>query len=351
MYLLRPWIAALLVIVSGCTLDQYATNLSEVVRWQALLDRHDYFGLRDAIDASNSTRPEKRYFHAIVSSAFNNPTAASELQAVIADPELRRYRGKSRDFLSGVFARVGEYKNAADALAAIVREDQSNVDPADFGDYQTTAALFDSLKEFPAPLRTSNTSTLRLDLDARGMIQNPATINGQSVRFSFDTGANFSVCSEAAAASLHLRRTQALASVGTVNDKKVDATFALADQLTIGDAAVANVLFLVLPDSALEIAGVDGLIGLPVAYGFPRVLVTYAGGACPRVRQQQRANLAFDGLNTFDGGRVPPRATRILRRLGRITHRPLPIIPCTIHQSHAVFRSAGAAKHRSRWWF
>ncbi len=98
----------------------------------------------------------------------------------------------------------------------------------------------------------------------------PASINGQSATYFFDTGAAFSVVSESEAKRLKLTMNGATSTSHTMTS---DASFhmAVAKEVRIGKTVFRNVSFGVLPDSQEPFSklppGRRGIIGIPLIVG------------------------------------------------------------------------------------
>ena len=77
----------------------------------------------------------------------------------------------------------------------------------------------------------------------------PLTINGKECAYAFDTGANFSVMSEAEASRLGLDVHQVGTRIGDSSGGQIGRRVAIVENFVVGGLHLKNVAFAVLPDS------------------------------------------------------------------------------------------------------
>jgi predicted aspartyl protease len=121
---------------------------------------------------------------------------------------------------------------------------------------------------------TRRPDTFACDVSATGVRLN-GSVNGQPVSWLFDTGANFSLISDAEAARLGMTIDQATGRAGDLAGGSVAVRTATAERLTIGSSDMRRVTFLVT--SATEMPwkelppGKQGILGVPIATALERI--------------------------------------------------------------------------------
>lgn len=142
--------------------------------------------------------------------------------------------------------------------------------------------------------------------DKVGLVRASVEVNAKRVDAVLDTGANLSVASRSAADRLGLVMLEGEGSIGSATMAAVGARIGIAQHLTVADADLANVPFLVLDDSALTfpVPGgytIDAIIGFPVFKALGRISFSREGtfgwepsGAAPATQ-----NLFADGNDLF----------------------------------------------------
>lgn len=93
-------------------------------------------------------------------------------------------------------------------------------------------------------------ATFACDVSSAGLRLN-GSANGQSVSWLLDTGANFSVISDAEAVRLGMRINETSGRAGDLAGGSVAARTATAERLTIGSTEMRGVTFLVTPASEM----------------------------------------------------------------------------------------------------
>src|SRR4029078_8069324 len=107
-----------------------------------------------------------------------------------------------------------------------------------------------------------------LTRDRANLMNIPVGEAGKEERFVFDTRANLSTIGETLARELGVRIIDRQILVGTATGARATSRLAIAPELRIGAATARNVVFLVLPDSALKFPQIGyeirGIVGHPV---------------------------------------------------------------------------------------
>ena len=195
--------------------------------------------------------------------AFGEPGADAALQRWLtghpqaSDEEKRRgWRQLCKDYSVSTL-----YRQAAPACAA---------EKANGGDGGSgiPAALLDA-----APVRAAGSARVRLVWNPIGSQDTDVTVNGVTLPWLVDTGAEISVVAQSEAERIGVRPVKGVFEVGTTT-APVNGQIGMIDRLQIGSATVENVPVLVLPDAQLTIGGltkIRAILGLQVLRAFHRV--------------------------------------------------------------------------------
>jgi Aspartyl protease len=202
---------------------------------KSLLDGRRWFELRDSV----ATRKTPVFYQGVVACAFNDlHQCKGKLGAVIKSQPRSDEAIEAHRRLASYYLIHGEYRKARDHVNAVlaIRADDS--------DALSIQPLLAAFSEFPDQ-RIAGRRPTTLQLQEGGL---PFSINGVQATYWFDTGANFSVLSEAEAKRFGLQ-VRSVGPKGRVSTgAEVGFRIAVADRLSFGGIVVRNVEFLVFPD-------------------------------------------------------------------------------------------------------
>ncbi|MBL9200726.1 MAG: aspartyl protease family protein [Opitutaceae bacterium] len=264
---------------------------------QATYDAHDWFALRAAVDERSPS-----FFRGAIAVAFHDQeNARRHLEVAIAAAPASDQAWEAQNLLVSLAFRAGAHRDAFARLDAMLRQR-----PADAG-VANALPLAAALAASPdqAVLRRTG---VRLDPSGtRGGHFLPIAINGKPARYVLDTGANFSVMTESEARRCGLTVRDAATKIANVGGTAIGLRAAVADEVTLGDARLAHVAFLVFRDDQQpfdEMAPAErGAIGLPVLLAL-QTLRLHRDGAIDLGFPSASAdatptppNLAFDNLH------------------------------------------------------
>jgi len=237
---------------------------------------HDFFDLKAMVAADPSRDSEqKRFYTAAVLSAFNQPAAANKLiDALLANnidtalmPFLLQMRMEND-------RRLADYAGALDTERTLIDLYERKGDPR-LGDAQNTAKLLSALSDVaPQKAARSGDSHIILAQDGKLGYCIPVTV-GVDPCYTLDSGANYSTLMRSEAERLKLKIIPVGMQVTGSHGTPVSADVAVAPSLLLGNVQYDNVVFLVLPDSALSFADftIPGILGYPVFAGMGAVTV------------------------------------------------------------------------------
>jgi predicted aspartyl protease len=287
-----------LLAMASC-LTLVAGDLSQLRR---LEEKHRMFDVRAALGPPSGDALETQLYRAIAASRFGSEREAVEqLRSYLAEkrpPDLER---KAREELSNALTRLGEYRKAADELATAFGRG------SEIGDVENVRVLLESLSDVPPPaVEWGTLAPVQATRDALGLWEVPVEVNSKTGAWIFDTGANFSTVTESEARRLGLEIREVKAYARGFTQNKNSTRLAVAGEVRLGAARVRNVVFLVLPDQALNIPQakfqINGIVGMPVMRTLGSVELSAAGvltmdrGPGPK---NAEPNVFFDGLNAI----------------------------------------------------
>jgi gag-polyprotein putative aspartyl protease/Aspartyl protease len=348
---MRAFIVAIaLCLVQPSTFSQGLDN-----SLKTLYEGHRWFALRDATAAGD----EQAFYHAAVEAAFDEiDSAKRDLGKVIVQSPHSTDAYEAHELLTTMFFRHGLYREALEQLRAM-----SNERP-DAKDVQNEMGLFTVLGKVDQSTIHLRPSTLRMRYQDGNPVYLPTEINGEKALYAFDTGANFSVISEAEASRFGMAVSSVDTSIGDSSGNHLGIRVAVAKSLNIGGLQLRNVAFVVLPDTQPPFNGLverkRGLLGIPVLLAMGTFSWSKDGafslGLSSERFHLQTANLAFEesfpithayfrgtGIDmTVDSGAEktvlsPPFASRfpdVLKSIGK-------------PESHSLTGLAGSASYKS----
>jgi predicted aspartyl protease len=197
-----------------------------------------------------------------------NEAAIEALTA--AGGDLRINRTLRRDAwiaLAGVYGRQGAYADAFRTMlfaetAAAARDEEATLSAAQ-------SLTFARVIQNEERMRRAGPQQgqVALEYDMASLPRAHVAINGHEQVAVLDTGANFSTVTESTARRLRLRMLPGEISVGASGNDDVAGRIGIAELVQVDRTQFRNVVFIVLPDSALSF--MDGRYAIPAIIGFP----------------------------------------------------------------------------------
>ena len=204
---------------------------------------------------------------------------------------------EAHERLLGSFARMGQVREAAREISALlaIRPNDTNV-LGDSSLYKTFGQYADMTVAHRQPVSFSPQQT-------EGTLNIPFTVNGGAATFYLDTGANFSVISDAEAHALGLTVTPVNTKTQDGGGSSIEFQIADVDQLAIGPILLRHVPFLVVsaanpPFNDLPMKS-QGLLGIQVAIALQTVRLETDGRlnlALPSKEDAKAETLTFDDM-------------------------------------------------------
>jgi predicted aspartyl protease len=207
-----------------------------------------------------------------------NAAAIARLKAVVHSPAPGALRAMAYIELASVYIRAGRYGASYSALRAATRLSPHSMN---FSDRQTMAFAHALAAVKPMRQARAASGSLRIRWDKAGLPRVPIDIDGQRQYAVLDTGAGFSTISASAAKRAGIRMLSQSVSVGSSTERAVATRLGVAPRLRIGKTLLTNVVFIVMPDSALSFANaaykIDAIVGLPVFIALRRIEIASSG--------------------------------------------------------------------------
>lgn len=300
-----------------------ANSQSEELK--SLYEAHQWFKLRDAVQAKRVSA----FYRGVVASAFNDVKQAEQhLQSFIeSEPDSER-ASDARAMLIYLYQRAGQYGQAVSEI-----EKALAVKPDDVG-LKNARALFGALSQYPQQSVVERRfSRVRYSMRGGNMFV-PVKVNQKSANYLVDTGANFSLISEAEAKRLGLTVHGSGGSrIGDAAGASVGFRIAVADQLTVGRIRLRHVTFLVMRDDQQPFidlpSGERGVLGLPVLLALQTLRWkqegTFEVGFAPGSRKGPKANICFEGSNLIIEGEFRQSKINVFLDTGATRTRALPL--------------------------
>lgn len=278
-----------------------------------LFEKRRYFELREKLAVSRKDNEKHlAFYRAVVENRFNRPERSiALLERFLKDPKKiadTRLVREAYTVLADSYVKTYQYRKAAAIYETILASYADGLKKDDAASYANVAKLWKALANTPPQsVRISAASAIQGKQEPVGLTI-PVEVNGQPDHFIFDTGANLSTITESQAAKLKLDIVDASVDIGSITGNDVKAKLGVARELTIGNARLQNVVFIVFPDPALYIEQIKyqihGILGFPAIEALGEVTWTRSREilvpASPRA--MKHANLALDGLTPLIHG-------------------------------------------------
>ncbi len=306
-------------------LPERSAAYSQNTELKALYEAHQWFELRDAIQATRASA----FYLGVVASAFNDIKQAEKyLQAVIKSAPQSEEASDARALLTYVYMRAGRYRKAFSEVEKVLA-----VKPDDPG-LKNAHALFGALSQNPEQsVLERHSSRIRFSMKG-GNLFIPVEVNGKSANYIVDTGANFSLIGEAEAKRLGLIiHESGGAKMADSAGTNVDVRIAVADHLTVGSIRLRNVIFFVARDDQQPFidlpSGERGVLGMPVFLAVQTLRWkkegTFEVGFAPGSRNSPISNICFEGANLIIEGEFRQSKINVFLDTGATRTRVLPL--------------------------
>lgn len=293
----RPLLLALacvpLFAVSGCS-KFGRTPTPTPAELRRLYDNHDWFKLNTAVERGNVAP----FFRAAMECVLNKTDACErEMAAVIQADRGSDFEYEAYSQLTALYLRQGKYRHALEQIEAMLRLRPNDADARNVGVLlKAASAAPEQQVAHPGPAHVPWVAPGK-------SLTIPASIDGHRVKYFFDTGANFSIISDADAKRLNLTVRSENVAVNNSTGQQAQFHVATAGHLQMGDFDVENVAFLVFPQGQPPFDDLapfeQGMLGISPLLAAKRFSWSPLSGVDLGAAQKETAhlppNMVFDG--------------------------------------------------------
>lgn len=293
---------------------------ADPVRLRAAMQIMDIAGMKAAAESS----AERKLAEAVeLSWTLRDDEAEAAFPAAIGMQSDTGLRAAGLWELMSLRARQGEFTAAVSAGEAA-----SQLQPATADQLQALVFMKGLAGVAPTRAVSDPSGAAQIKRDLAGLRRADITIGGVSTGAILDTGANFSTINETMAQRMGLHILDAKVSVASSSRDAVPSRLGVAERLSIGGVAFANVVFIVLPDADLSFANgayaIEAILGMPVFFRMERMAFATVegketflfGNRAPAVGEAGR-NILYNGQSplidlTINVNGVPRRLSLLL---------------------------------------
>ncbi len=189
--------------------------------------------------------------------------AERELNAVIAAAPQSAAAYKAHAALSHYYLRIGRFHDSEMQIEAML------ADKPNASDLVNMHSLIKILANHPDMTISNADATASVNTHVMyGNVFAPVTVNGTPASYMLDTGAGFSLMSEAEAAHLRLRPESSTATMNDISGRPgPELKMVVVDDLILGATHLHHVPFMVVADTMGAFSGIPpdqhGILGIP----------------------------------------------------------------------------------------
>lgn len=292
----------------GCTPRNEDRAFSEILQ---LIKMKDFFQARHLSKSmmGELDQQQSQILGALIANAFNNIELSdryiSELlnsgSTKVPDSILRLLLDIKQD---NAFKKH-RYREAKETLTQIVEVHGNSLSTEELDDHKNSLKLWTILQEQPPQeVVASGPLHLQMTKDMAGLDNLPITVDGDTIPFIFDTGANISTITRSTAERMGLLILQDSIEVGTITGSKVHARLGVGERMYLGGIEIRNAVFLVMANQALSFPQIGyqihGILGFPVIAALGEIQIGKDGHFIvpdERASLVSEPNLALDHLS------------------------------------------------------
>ncbi|HEY2721586.1 MAG TPA: retropepsin-like aspartic protease [Chitinophagaceae bacterium] len=275
-----------------------------------LLNQKEYFRLKDELNLLKSSLDnyQRLFFQAYVDNAFNNNRRSIEEVDTLLKYDFSKLTDSVRARLyllqDDSYFKLFQYSKAAHCDSVLLNKYSTVLDSAQVEDMKNKLIMRNGLAGISAQQTIIRSNTiLKWKKDELGLIEVPIHRNSNTYDAIFDTRANISCISQTYAAKLNLNVLPVSYNEGSgITGIQFKAGIGVADSVYLGGILVRNAVFLVLPDSTLQVTpdfAINIIIGFPVIEQLHEIHIYKDGRMIIPLKTLSSPlhNLALDGLD------------------------------------------------------
>jgi len=293
----------------SCSPNKKQSDPQLLTQLDSLYKADSFFKYKYKLESNKEKLQQKHllYYSALCNYVFNKQSASirdidlllSHYKQELNDTILNKiYRAKRMNHIN-----IYEYAKATEASKMLIDNFQHIEDSADYVELLNEHKIWKALSHSPAQsLEINKDCEIPMKRDKVGLMNVISNINGDSVNFLFDTGANFSVMIRSLANKLDIDIIDADFYVTAATGKRVACDLAIIKEIQIADIWVYNSVFLVMEDKDLSFPQIDyypnGAIGFPIIEAMEELRFDHEGKIFVPTEPTAYSfdNLALNGL-------------------------------------------------------
>ena len=282
--LLLLFLTACKVSMDSTTNNKESKNISETqaqssqesetasINLDSLLINHQYFDLKRHFDKHKDQLPDSKrlFLQGQLQAVFNQRLASNKSLDQLLTEHEQELSTMERLLLLEIAAinslflydYAEAYTHTLQLLSMQEVVDQKRKE------HENNLINYQALRDAAPQTIEIEPSELSILKDQAGLSRIPISINKVEEHVIFDTGANFSVITDSLAEKVGLRIIDTSFKVNSITGLKIDSKLGIAENVSIGNNRLENVIFLVFPEHSLSFPQIDytidAILGFPV---------------------------------------------------------------------------------------
>lgn len=323
--ILRVHYVLLFCFISSLAIGQKTNGYQTFATIDSLINQKNFFAARDLYQSQNNKlSPIYRLkAGAAVDNVFNKLDSSNDkIQQLLSkyktklstSDQFRLLKIKQMNH-----SKLFEYKKAYEVINEMLSKYSALMNADEIDDYQNTASIWGALADQPKQtVSITENTALKIKHDKAGLQNLEVNLDTVITDFIFDTGANLSTVTESTARQFRMIIIDSSIDVTSITGLEIKSRIGVCPVLNLGHIRVEHAVFLVFPDSALNIPQLNfqikGIIGFPVIEALKEIQLTRDGEFIVPLKTSVSPyqNLAIDFLTpvidlggesyTFDSG-------------------------------------------------
>jgi hypothetical protein len=307
----RYFLLFFIVLICSCVqLNKEALTEGQQQELHSYNQNKQFFKLRDALKKyKEDSSVMLNFFRGISCNKFNQLDASIKSLNSFIEERNKKVTDSllisAYEILGDDYLKTYRYREAADIYRNLLNQFNGILEDDQKSDYENSAKICEKLIDAPPQTVYKSGDSRLIPVDGGYL---PVKINGVELKLGPDTGANFSVIIRSLAREAGMQIIDANIDVHNVAGQVVNSDLGIAKELSMGNAHIKNVVFLVFDDEDLYFPEADmqilGVIGFPVFSAFSEITF-YPNGEFfipMETRQMDFNNLCINELTPVIAG-------------------------------------------------